>query len=173
MTIGAIAPSGPHLASAMAGFIDASSEGGVVELGPGTGVVTQAILERGIVPQRLASIEYSSDFATLLSQRLPGVHVVRGDAFDLTSALAGWEPAQAPLAAVISSLPLFTSPPEKRRALVVAALERLAPGAPFVQFSYALVPPVPAESGAISLTRTGWIWRNMPPARVWVYRKAA
>lgn len=51
------------------------------------------------------------------------------------------------------------------------AFELLPPGAPFIQFSYALVPPIPAEPELFSIERSGWILRNLPPARVWVYRK--
>lgn len=167
-SIGAISPSGPDLARAMAGFLDPARAGKFVELGPGTGVVTDAILKRGVDPQRLTSIEYCSDFAALLKQRFPGVHIIRGDAYDLGASLG---PDAGELAGVVSSLPLFTSPYEKRRALVMDALDRLAPGAPFIQFSYALVPPVKAEAGVFSVSKTGWILNNVPPARVWVYRK--
>lgn len=169
-SIGAITPSGPDLARAMAGFLDPASAGRVVELGPGTGVVTDAILKRGIDPSKLTSIEYCSDFAALLKQRFPGVQIVRGDAYDLEASL---DADMVELAGVVSSLPLFTSPYEKRRALIMDALDRLAPGAPFIQFSYALVPPVKAEAGLFTVSKTGWILNNVPPARVWVYRKVA
>lgn len=167
-SIGAITPSGPDLARAMAAFLDPASDGRVVELGPGTGVVTDAILKRGIDPQKLTSIEYCVDFARLLTERFPGVQIVRGDAYDLEASL---EADMGNLVGIVSSLPLLTSPYEKRRALIVDALNRLAPGAPFIQFSYALVPPVKAESGLFTVSKTSWILNNVPPARVWVYRK--
>ncbi|MEQ8657324.1 MAG: rRNA adenine N-6-methyltransferase family protein [Hyphomicrobiales bacterium] len=168
MSVGAISPSGPQLAKAMAGYLNREDTGPVVELGPGTGVVTHAILERGIAPSNLTSIEYCSNFASLLRTRFPGVNVVQGDAYDLAASLGN----HPPLAGIVSSLPLFSSPPEKRRALIVSALDRLAPGAPFIQFSYAFVPPVRAESGVFSVAKSGWIWNNVPPARVWIYRRA-
>lgn len=168
LAIGAITPSGPQLAHAMAGYLDPDSAGPVVELGPGTGVVTKAILERGIAASDLTSIEYCSNFASLLRTRFADINVVQGDAYDLAAGLGD----HPPLAGIVSSLPLFTSPPEKRRALIVSALNRLAPGAPFIQFSYALVPPVRAENGVFSVSKSDWIWNNMPPARVWIYRQA-
>ena len=76
------------------------------------------------------------------------------------------------VAAVVSSLPLFTQPPLRRRQLLEEAMTALEPGRPFIQFSYALVPPVPAEAGRWTLGVSGWIVRNLPPARVWTYRKA-
>ncbi len=169
LAIGAITPSGPQLARAMASYLDPERTGPVVELGPGTGVVTQAILERGIAPENLTSIEYCNTFAGLLRTRFPDIKVVQGDAYDLATSLGDHQP----LAGLVSSLPLFTSPSEKRRALILSALDRLVPGAPFIQFSYALVPPVREEAGLFSLSRSGWIWNNVPPARVWVYRKAS
>lgn len=171
LSIGAITPSGPDLARAMASYLDPSRPGPVIELGPGTGVVTQAILARGIAPDDLTCIEYSGEFADLLRSRFPSVRVVQGDAFDLGGSLTASLGDHAPLAGIVSSLPLFTSGYDKRRTLVLDALERLAPGAPFIQFSYAFVPPVREEKQRFSLSRSGWIWSNMPPARVWVYRK--
>ncbi len=167
MGVGAVAPSGPGLARAMAAFLDPELTGQVVELGPGTGVVTKAILARGIAADKLTCIEYSKRFVHLLHERFAGVSICQGDAYDLGAALGD----QAPLAGIVSSLPLLSSPCHKRRALIIDALDRLAPGAPFIQFSYSLVPPVREEPSLFSLTKTGWIWNNMPPARVWVYRK--
>lgn len=169
MCVGAVAPSGPDLAKAMAGFLVPTTSGPVVELGPGTGVVTQAILARGIAPDQLTCIEYSDRFVRLLQNRFEDINIRQGDAYDLASSLGD----HAPLAGIVSSLPLLSSPARKRRTLILDALERLAPGAPFIQFSYSLVPPVREEPALFSLTRTGWIWNNMPPARVWVYRKQA
>ena len=165
--IGAIAPSGEELASGLAGALDPLVDGPVVELGPGTGVVTSAILERGYAPDRLTSIEYCDRFAGLLETRFPDIRVVRGDAYAMADLVSG----DAPLSGVVSGLPLFTSPYDKRRALILDALDLLLPGAPFVQFSYALVPPVRPEPGHFTVTKSGWIWNNMPPARIWVYRK--
>ena len=76
------------------------------------------------------------------------------------------------VAAVVSSLPLFNQPPQRRRHLLEQSMAALEADRPFVQFSYALVPPVPAEAGNWTLDVSGWIMRNLPPARVWTYRKA-
>ena len=78
-----------------------------------------------------------------------------------------------PGAAVISSLPLFTKPLETRLELLTAAHEFTHPNAPFVQFTYAVVPPIPARSEAYRARASNRIWRNLPPARVWVYTKTA
>lgn len=169
---GAVAPSSPQLARAMAAYVDPARPGFVVELGPGTGVVTQALIERGIAPERIISIEYNGDFCSLLRQRYPGVHFVHGDAYRMPQAIAGIVGSEPhPLSAVVSSLPLFTRPLPERVRLLDESFTRMEPGAPFIQFSYALVSPMPHGSTRFEIERSNWVVRNLPPARVWVYRR--
>jgi phosphatidylethanolamine/phosphatidyl-N-methylethanolamine N-methyltransferase len=165
--VGAIAPSSPALSRAIAQQVDPKIEGPVLELGPGTGVVTEALIERGIAPERITAIEYDPEFAKMVQERFPRVHVVRGDAFDLQKTLGSGEA----FAAIVSGLPLLNHPVERRHALIEGALARLKPGAAYVQFSYGTKPPIPAPPGA-TVKRAALILRNLPPARVWVYRRA-
>src|SRR5215472_14177701 len=81
--VGAIAPSSPALARAIAAQIDPELPGPILELGPGTGVVTEAVIARGISEERLIAIEFDADFAGLIASRYPQAHVIAGDAFDL------------------------------------------------------------------------------------------
>jgi phosphatidylethanolamine/phosphatidyl-N-methylethanolamine N-methyltransferase len=162
---GAIAPSSPALARAIAQQIDPALEGPVLELGPGTGVVTEALIERGVAEERITAIEFDPDFAKLVQRRFPKARIVRGDAFDFAR-LVGEDER---FSAIVSGLPLLNHPPARRRALIENALGRLRPGAPYVQFSYGARPPIPAPAGAI-VTRAALILLNLPPARVWVYR---
>ena len=166
---GAVAPSSRALGRAMAREVDPSGGLPVLELGPGTGVVTQALLDRGVT--KLTSIEYDPRFAELVQRRFPQVRVVQGDAFDLDRTLGSLDAAScAPLAAVVSSLPLINFPDAMRRSLLDGIFARLAPSAPFVQFSYRLKPPVAPPPG-IAVRRAATVWLNLPPARVWVYRR--
>jgi phosphatidylethanolamine/phosphatidyl-N-methylethanolamine N-methyltransferase len=167
--VGAIAPSSPQLARAIAAQIDPAISGPVLELGPGTGVVTEALIARGVAPERITAIEYDPDFAKMVAGRFPGVHVVRGDAFDLARTLG--DSGSEPFAGIVSGLPLLNHPPQRRRMLIEGAMARLAPGAAYVQFSYGFEPPVAAPTGT-TVKRAAFIWRNLPPARVWVYRRA-
>ena len=153
----------------MAAQVDPNADLPVLELGPGTGVVTEALVARGIAPGRIISVEYDPDFAALVAARCPGVRVIRGDAFDLGKTLG--DRAGDKLSAVVSSLPLVNFPAAMGSALLKDIFERLAPGAPFVQFSYRVKPPVAPPPG-IALNRAAVIWLNLPPARVWVYRRA-
>jgi phosphatidylethanolamine/phosphatidyl-N-methylethanolamine N-methyltransferase len=164
--VGAIAPSSARLARAIAAEVDPKVSGPVLELGPGTGVVTEALIQRGIAPERITAVEYDADFARLVQQRFPKVKVVRGDAFDLAKTLGDGEP----FAAIVSGLPLLNHPVARRHALIEGALARLKAGAPYVQFSYGTRPPIPAPAGS-TVKRTALILLNLPPARVWVYRR--
>ncbi len=166
---GAVSPSGRHLARAMTAEVEARFPGPIIELGPGTGAVTRALLERGLDAERITAIEYNPAFARLLATRFPSVKVVIGDAYALEETLSA---APGSLGAVVSSLPLFTKPAPERLRLIEQAMRLLAPGAPFIQFSYALVPPVPAVGGRWTLKASDWVLRNLPPARVWTYRAA-
>jgi phosphatidylethanolamine/phosphatidyl-N-methylethanolamine N-methyltransferase len=167
---GAVSPSGKALARLMASHVDPRSTAPVLELGPGTGPVTTALIEQGIRPERIYAIEYSQDFCALLRQRFPRVHVVQGDAYDLPRTLRGV--VQPPFAAAVSSLPLMTLQPEARRVFVEEVLGWLEPGAPVIQFSYSPTPPVTGLGRRVQVDQSGWVFRNLPPARVWTYRLA-
>lgn len=165
---GAIAPSGRRLARAVAAEVDPSAQGCVIELGPGTGVFTRALLERGIAPQRLVLIEFNPEFCSLLATRFAGVRIIRGDAYEVARHAADAELGRP--AAIVSGLPLLNRPMSDRAQLIAAALELGGPDMPFVQFSYGIGPPVPpGATWRVSPARR--VWLNFPPAAVWVYRR--
>jgi phosphatidylethanolamine/phosphatidyl-N-methylethanolamine N-methyltransferase len=167
---GAVAPSGRALARAMAAAIGSPSQGLVVELGPGTGPVTQALIETRVSPERLVLVEYDPGFCRMLERRFGGVRVIQGDAYDLPRTLASF--AGQPIAAVVSSLPLLNQPPPRRTKLIADAFALMGPSGVFVQFTYGLQSPVPREACAnrYSAIRSRPILRNLPPAFVWTYR---
>jgi phosphatidylethanolamine/phosphatidyl-N-methylethanolamine N-methyltransferase len=167
---GAVSPSGKALARAMASAVDADSPWPVLELGPGTGPVTAALIEHGVAPERIVAVEYNPDFCALLVARFRGLNVVEGDAYDLATSLP---PGLAgPYAAIVSSLPLLNQPLEARHKLIEDALGRLLPGGGLIQFSYGFGPPVAAVPGDFTVERTALVLANLPPARVWMYRSA-
>jgi phosphatidylethanolamine/phosphatidyl-N-methylethanolamine N-methyltransferase len=167
LVTGAVTPSSRMLARAMASYVDPRREGPVIELGPGTGPVTDALVRRGVAQDRLVLVEYNPDFCRLLKRRFPKAKVVRADAYDIP-ALA--HVLAEPAAATVSSLPLFTKPLPTRIRLLRAAQAAMHPGAPFVQFTYAVMPPIPENPRRYDLEKSNRIWLNLPPARVWVYR---
>jgi phosphatidylethanolamine/phosphatidyl-N-methylethanolamine N-methyltransferase len=167
--MGAVMPSGRLLARTMAQYVDIRSEGPVVELGPGTGAITSALIERGVDQSRLVLVEYNPGFCALLRDRYPHARVVQGDAYALRDSLR--KVLSAPASAVVSGLPLVTKPMLTRLRLIRDAFAALAPGAPFVQFTYSVAPPIPKSLPGVSTEASERIWMNLPPARVWVYRR--
>jgi phosphatidylethanolamine/phosphatidyl-N-methylethanolamine N-methyltransferase len=167
--MGAVMPSGRVLARTMAQYVDIKSEGPVVELGPGTGAITSALIEHGVDQKRLVLVEYNPGFCALLRERYPHAKVVQGDAYTLRDSLRNV--LSAPASAVVSGLPLVTKPMLTRLKLIREAFAALAPGAPFVQFTYSVAPPIPKSLPGVSTEASERIWMNLPPARVWVYRK--
>jgi len=161
--VSAPTPSSPALAAAMAAKVDPLRPGLVVELGAGTGVVTEALLARGIAPERLVVIEHSAYFADLLASRFPGAMVIQGDAFSFERYL----PEDAKLSAVVSGVPLLNFPLWRRKFLIDRALAAQDANGRFIQLSYGWQPPI--APGRRELSKT-IVWRNFPPAHIWTYR---
>lgn len=169
LAIGAVTPSSKALARTMAAYVDPNVSGPVVELGPGTGPVTEALVEQGVDPSRLVLVEFNPTFCRLLRSRYPAAKVIQGDAYSLRRVLADY--LREPAAAVVSGLPLFTKPLRMRLRLIYEAFSLMLPEAPFVQFTYATIPPIPKTLDRVTTEASERIWLNIPPARVWVYRK--
>jgi phosphatidylethanolamine/phosphatidyl-N-methylethanolamine N-methyltransferase len=169
LSIGAVKPSSKALARTMARYVDPHSTGPVVELGPGTGPITAALVEAGVAPSRLVLVEFNPAFCRILRARYPEATLVQGDAYSLRGLLKSL--LAQPAAAVVSGLPLVTKPMHMRERLLRDAFDLMLPGAPFIQFTYSLVSPLPPRLGGFSAEASERIWMNLPPARVWVYRK--
>src|SRR6185312_7041355 len=92
--VGAVMPSSKNLARTMAQFVDPNASGPIVELGPGTGAITNALIERGVDPAQLVLVEYNPGFCALLRDRYPQAKVVQGDAYRLRDTL--WNVLSAP-----------------------------------------------------------------------------
>jgi phosphatidylethanolamine/phosphatidyl-N-methylethanolamine N-methyltransferase len=167
--MGAVMPSGRVLARTMAQYVDIDSDRPVIELGPGTGAITSALIAHGVDQKRLVLVEYNPGFCALLRDRYPQATVVQGDAYALRDSL--WNVLSAPASAVVSGLPLVTKPMLTRLKLIRDAFVAMAPGSPFVQFTYSVAPPIPKSLPGVSTEASERIWMNLPPARVWVYRK--
>lgn len=166
---GSVYPSGKALARMMARFVDPETPGPVIELGPGTGPVTEALITRGVAEERLILIEFNPDFCRLLRRRFPRARVIEGDAYSLSETLPT---LPEPASAVVSSLPLFTKPEAQRLHLLATSFGMMHPQAPFIQFTYATVSPMPLKLRTFEAEVSPRVWLNLPPARVWVYRDA-
>lgn len=167
--VGSVKPTGKATARAMASYVPVDSDLPVLELGPGTGVVTDALLKRGVAPEKIVSIEYSTNFFEYLTRTYPKVNFIQGDAFQVKSLLED-KPWQK-FSTVIGAIPLLNVPKPKRAELIEACLELMPPGGAFVQITYGMRPPTPGVSGSYSVEATERILKNIPPAKLFIYRK--
>ncbi len=158
--MGAVCPSGSALAEAMAAAVR-DSDGLVVELGPGTGCVTAALLRQGIAPQNIVAVEQSAAMSDLLKRLFPEITVINGDAGQLSDLLSGQRAAS-----IVSSIPLM-SLPQAECERIVREMKKLAPpeGGRLVQFSYFWGGSYLAKSG-LSPLHSQLVIKNFPPARV-------
>ena len=169
LSMGAVTPSGKRLTRAMARYVDPKAPGPIIELGSGTGAITEALVAKGVEPSRLVLVEFNPSFCRLLRTRYPEATVIQGDAYRIQHLLGGF--LREPAAAVVSGLPLQTKPFKRRLKLMDEAFSLMAPNAPFVQFTYAMVSPIRMRPADVTAEASEPIWLNVPPARVWVYRK--
>lgn len=169
--VGALIPSGNQLGRTMAKALPEDGEV-YVELGGGTGSLTKAILESGIPEEKLIVVERDPHFVALLRRRFPRVLVIEGDGQELGRILKTAGISQ--VCAVLSGLPLKSLPKATVRKLTEESFSVLKPGGSFVQFTYWGDPSIPADilrSFDMTSRKVGHVWRNLPPAHVWCYRR--
>lgn len=167
--MGALCPSSPALANEMARSLSPTlmKSGLCVELGAGTGPVTEALLRHGIPPERLYVVEKSPELAELLETRFPATQIRCCGAESIGSHL----PSDTPVKAVVSSLPFRSLPEEISRAIISEVERILAPGGLYIQFTYALIGEMPFVPRTFRKLRSHVILYNIPPAKVEVFRK--
>jgi phospholipid N-methyltransferase len=167
--VGAIAPSGRRLARLITSEISPHCAP-VLELGPGTGVFTRALLGRGLSEDELILVEQDPHFARLLRRDYPDAWIVQMDAARLREInIVDGEPAGA----VVSGLPLLSMSMRSRIAILQFAFRHLRPGGSFYQFTYGLRCPIPRavlERLGLKATRMGSTLINAPPATVYRIR---
>src|SRR5579885_257032 len=168
-TTGAIFPSSKHLANEMASHVLKQNNGIVLELGAGTGVVTDAILQSGIKPEDMIVIEYSHDLVELLRNRFPNIKIIEGTAEHLSTLLLGEE---RKINTIISSLPLRSLPLAVSQAILDEIQHILPAGGRYIQFTYSFKRDRFSSRANFERCVSKRIWKNLPPARVdvWVKR---
>jgi phosphatidylethanolamine/phosphatidyl-N-methylethanolamine N-methyltransferase len=168
---GSIVPSSRQLAKAMARWLPPNPESFVLELGPGTGIVTEALLQRGLREDKLVAIEHNPKMARLLHERFPRAHIITGDAWQLDDLLHNHSRPIEFVGAVISSLPLLNFSEEQAEGLAQKIRAVLEPQGNWVQFTYRIHKLHPRGASSFRLHASKIVWFNLPPARVSVFRK--
>lgn len=166
LQVASVTPSGRALASLMTSGISADT-GTVIELGPGTGVFTEALLNRGVCESDLILVEYGVDFARELTMRFPAATTLRMDAAQLRKIELQ---TSAPVDAVLSGLPLLSMPVRKVIAILEGAFSLLRHDGAFYQFTYGPRCPIPRpllDRLGLKATFLGRTLANVPPAAVY------
>lgn len=166
--VGAVLPSSVPLAAAMAAQVP-PGPGLIVELGGGTGSITEGLLAAGIAAAGLIVVERDPLLARRLRQRFPDAQVLCGDACRLPELLAA-QGITGPVKAVVSSLPMLAMTPPQRARLMRGVGRVLQPGGTMVQYTYGIRCPVPERTlvrSRVQAQRAARVWRNVPPAFVW------
>lgn len=166
--IGSITPTSKQAAKLMVSQIPMECDLPILELGPGTGIITSTMIEMGMEPTRITSIEYDKSFCKHLRKTFPKVTFIEGDAFNLDTTLKDYPIKK--FGAILSGIPLLNFKQKERLALLEGALNWLDPGMPFIQLSYGPKAPVDIKDSNLIVKPTNWVLTNVPPARFWVYR---
>lgn len=168
-SMGSIIPSSRALARALASQVAWQPGQVVVELGAGTGAISQALTESGLPPEAMMMIELDRSLFEYLRERFPKVRVVNGDATRLMDILR--QQGVEEVGTVISGLPMVNMPLDFQRAIVEQGLAAIAPGGCMLQYSYSPLTPIPAKKLGVEAKLVKFVLRNVPPATVWRYRR--
>jgi phospholipid N-methyltransferase len=165
--VGSVVPSSVFLARRLAGAVRGART--VVELGPGTGAVTQAMLRVLPARSRLLAIELDEDFATMLENVADERLIVhRGNATQLSQAVA--RHALHNVDAVVSGIPFSTIGTQRGLQVLEQAWASLQPGGVFI--AYQIRGDVARLAGGVmGAPRTAIELRNVPPLRIYSWRK--
>ena len=166
LRIAAANPSGARLADAGARCVDLARPGPILELGAGTGSLTQGLVRAGCLPGRIIALEREPALVTVLRREFPTMTVIAGDATRIKEYLAG---NIERLAGVVSSLPIKWFPVAAQYAVVRPCLDLLGPGGCFIQLTNAFCSPLPIDRLGIAGREVARVWRNLLPAQIWAY----
>jgi phosphatidylethanolamine/phosphatidyl-N-methylethanolamine N-methyltransferase len=154
--------------------LDAAIAGGgpVLELGAGTGPVTEAIIETGCPVDQIVVVERDAELCESLERRFSGLHVLHGNALDLGEILA--RARISSVRVVLSGLPMRVVPPQAAARCYSQAFQLMPSGGAIIQYTYGFRPPVDPDEAVPKLDATfiGREWRNLPPMGIWSYRLA-
>lgn len=169
----AISPSSPQLARQMMAEL-ADDTKRVIELGGGTGVFTQALLEFGVDPVDLLVLELNEELHQHLQKRFPEAHVVCGDAREIFNLAKPFGFTENKADAIVSGLGFLSMPRQSQLDIISAALNCLKSDGRFIQFTYGPANPIAREvleTLGLSSRRASFTWWNVPPATVYVYNR--
>ena len=176
-TTGAIAPSSRHLARVIVAKAGVDGASRILEIGPGTGVFTEHILETKKNDAHFVAIERNPNFATDLKSRFPDARIVEGCATELRTHAE--EHAFHEADSIVSGLPWTIFDPKLQRTILGGIHDVLGKGGTFATFAYFGTHWLPGGQNFRALLRSVFpdtrtssvVIRNFPPAFVYYCRK--
>lgn len=171
LAIGAVLPSGRAVARAMARELPKERSGCVLELGGGTGSLTDGLLAAGCRADELVVLEREPALAAALRRRFPRLRIIEADARDIGAVLG--ELGIASLTGVVSSLPIKWFGLADQRAVIEGCFAHLPAGGVFLQMTNALASPLPMRPLGLEGVEVARLWAQLPPVQIWRYRRAA
>ena len=170
LRIAAANPSGTRLADAVARCIDLARPGRILELGAGTGSLTQGLVRAGCSPERIIALEREPALVAVLRREFPTMTIIADDATRIEKYLAG---SVEQLAGVVSSLPIKWFSVDAQHAVIRPCLDVLGSGGCFVQLTNAFSSPLPVDRLGIAGREVGRVWLNLLPAQIWAYSECS
>jgi phospholipid N-methyltransferase len=167
--VGSICPSSGALTSALIKSASLNNDGFIVDLGAGSGIITENLLKAGVDPKRLLAVEISPGFAGVFSRRCPAVPLFVEDARNLSLILDRLDPG-LPVSSIISSLPLRNIPDDLvREILEEIKLVLQKRSGSFIQYTYAWWMRYPLGKYGFQPNTSRIVLKNIPPAKVESY----
>jgi len=173
---GAVAASSPALINALVNQVDFERSRSIVELGPGTGVITEALVKEIKGDTHFFALELNPTFAEQTRNRCPGTTVEVGCATTLAKRLQAFGIDQCDC--VVSALPWTLFDGETQDSLLGSIRESLSDTGSFVFYTYRGTGFMPAairlrrylKKHFSSVQHVSTAWRNLPPAAVYICR---
>lgn len=175
---GALAPSSDELADAVTELAELPGNKIIVEFGPGTGVFTEAILEKMDPDAFFIAMEVNEEFVKATRKRCPAAKVIHDSAQNTRNYLreAGYEHCDV----IISGLPWTRFNDQLQNEILDATYDVLRPGGRFLTFGYTFSPifptgrrffkeKLPAKFSGVRKSEA--IWQNFPPCVVYIAQK--
>ena len=170
MAVGSITPSGPGLRKIIRENLVCGPDEVIAEFGPGTGAITQALLEAGIPAQRIYSFEIDPHLAQYVHGVYPDVNVINGDCRQVAETLG--PDLVGKVGTVVIGIPMKALPMDVQQGIVDATFSVMPEGRRFLLYTYMINSPLNMKRLGLKGKRIGFTWQNVPPASVWAYWKA-
>lgn len=174
LNTGAVAPSSATLVTDLINQIEFSQAKSIVELGPGTGAITESLVERLQADTHFFALELNPKFAEQTRRRCPGTIVKVGCATTLNEQLKHFGLDECDC--VVSALPWTLFDAETQDRLIQSIRASLSPTGNFIFYTYLGAEWLPSGARLRQVVRKHFsavrrvthTFRNLPPAAVYV-----